>query len=132
MFAYVQTVPGAVSQISTTLPTQKSHVELGGKWYPCGEAVAMGWSFNGTCFQPPAEEESGSGIPGLSAEQKLVMDATIALEKSDKTVIRAYAAGVALPTEWQNYRTALRSIVNGSDKTSKILPAVPTDYPKGS
>lgn len=132
MFAYVPTIPCAVSEISRTLPTPKAHVELGGNWYPCGEDVAAGWLFNGTSFKAPVEEESDTSTPAEKAQQILVMTAQAALEKSDKTVIRAYAAGVALPTEWQNYRMALRQIVNGSDKTSKTLPVAPADYPKGS
>ena len=57
--------------------------------------------------------------------------AQVALDKSDITVLRCVSASVAVPSAWQTYRTALRAIVNGTDKTSTSLPVTPS-FPIGS
>lgn len=54
--------------------------------------------------------------------------AQIALDISDKTILRCVEAGVEVPSAWATYRADLRSIVtNGSDR----LPEQP-DYPQGT
>ena len=61
----------------------------------------------------------------------LPIQAGKALSKSDLVVTRCYSAGVAVPTTWQTYRTALRNIVNGTDTISTTLPTAPA-YPAGT
>jgi len=64
-------------------------------------------------------------------QAELVNSARIALDQSDTTIIRCYSAGVPVPSTWQSYRDALRSIMNGSDTTSKTIPSKPA-YPSGT
>lgn len=61
----------------------------------------------------------------------LMVQAQVALDKSDTTVIRCYSAGVAVPSAWAFYRASLRAIANGSDTSSTSLPSVPS-YPAGT
>jgi hypothetical protein len=56
--------------------------------------------------------------------------ARAALDTSDRTIIRCYEHGVAVPAEWTAYRAALRSIVSG-DATTTVLPTAPA-YPAGT
>ena len=53
--------------------------------------------------------------------------AQTALSKQDITVIRCYSSGIAVPSENQIYRNALRSIINGSDSISTSLPTEPPE-----
>lgn len=61
----------------------------------------------------------------------LVASAKAALDITDMVCLRCYKAGVAYPSAWQTYTTALRAIVNGSDTTSTTLPTQPA-YPAGT
>ena len=56
--------------------------------------------------------------------------AQAALDKSDKTMLRCYEAGVAVPAEWATYRGQLRNIVSGTSAATE-LPVRPA-YPVGS
>ena len=56
--------------------------------------------------------------------------AQAALDKSDKTMLRCYEAGVAVPAEWATYRGQLREIVSGNSSATE-LPMRP-EYPVGS
>jgi hypothetical protein len=56
--------------------------------------------------------------------------AQAALDASDRTVLRCYEHGIAVPSEWQSYRAALRAIVSGTS-TATALPAIPA-FPAGS
>lgn len=62
---------------------------------------------------------------------ELVASAHAALDATDLVCLRCYKAGVTYPAEWQTYTTELRSIVNGTDKTSTTLPTQPS-YPAGT
>ena len=53
--------------------------------------------------------------------------AQVALDKSDVTILRCYERGVAVPTEWADYRAALRLIVSGTSEATE-LPVRP-EYP---
>lgn len=57
--------------------------------------------------------------------------ALAALNKTNDTVMRCYAAGIAFPAAWLQYIQALRAIVNGTDTVSTSLPAQPA-YPAGT
>lgn len=77
------------------------------------------WSF----AAPAAPAQTPAQIAAAAVES-----AKSALTDSDITVVRCYEHSVAVPAEWTAYRTALRSVVNG---TSDTLPAKPT-YPAGT
>lgn len=66
-----------------------------------------------------------------SAGAVLKQQAQAALNATDLVCLRCYKSGVAYPTDWQTYTTALRAIVNGSDTTSTTLPTQPA-YPAGT
>ncbi len=59
---------------------------------------------------------------------ELVDAAKIALAESDMVAIRCYKAAVAFPSEWLDYVTDLRAIVNGGEGP---LPEQP-EYPAGT
>jgi hypothetical protein len=50
------------------------------------------------------------------------------LDKSDVVLLRAQEDGLAFPTEWKTYRSALRTIV----KSGGTLPPLPSAFPDGS
>ena len=58
--------------------------------------------------------------------------AQAALSESDKTVLRCYESGAAVPAPWVAYRKALRAIVGAASGDSTVpLPTRP-DYPAGT
>ena len=76
-----------------------------------------------------AEITDGSWPPAPIAINPLVLEATQALVRSDVSVTRILAAGVAVPADFLSYRASLRAIATGKDITSTVLPAAPTDFP---
>ena len=78
------------------------------------------------------EITDGSWPPKPVVVNPLVVSASQALVRSDTSVLRILAAGIAVPADFVTYRAALRAIVNGTDKTSTELPAAPTDFPAGT
>ena len=76
-------------------------------------------------------DESDPRYVAFLNPSKLPAQALAALDKSDSTVLRCYSAGAGLPAVWQTYRSALRAIFNGTDKTSTTLPPTPA-YPVGT
>lgn len=81
------------------------------------------------------QEQLTAAFPGYAAPLApsvlaLQNGAVSALDRTDKVYIRCGKAGVAWPTEWQDYVVALRAIV--ADPTSvESLPAAPA-YPAGT
>lgn len=77
-------------------------------------AVAAAWAIQAG---PP-------GLPAISlkAQAQAALDVATG---SRGQIIRCAAAGVAVPAAWSQYVAALRAIVNGSDKTSTVLPVMP-------
>jgi hypothetical protein len=70
--------------------------------------------------------------PGLTEAQLLdnfIVEAMLALEKSDITVLRCYESGISVPVAWVIFRDQLRDIVSrrNVDYASGV-PATP-DYP---
>ena len=61
------------------------------------------------------------------ARAALKTSAQVALDKSDVTLLRCYERGVSVPTEWADYRAALRAIVGGTSEATE-LPVRP-EYP---
>lgn len=76
----------------------------------------------------PAQEAIFAAQRAAVALKKSARDA---LDASDMVCLRCYKAGVAFPSAWQTYTTALRAIVNGTDTTSTTLPTQPS-YPAGT
>ncbi len=62
------------------------------------------------------------------ALQNITDSAMIALAKSDVTLLRCIENGVAIPSEWVEYRRQLRDVVNHK---STVIPIRP-EYPQGS
>ncbi len=58
-------------------------------------------------------------VSGLKAQAQAALDA------SDMTAVRCVKAGVAFPSEWQTYVTALRAIVSSGTGTLPTQPAYP-------
>jgi hypothetical protein len=55
-----------------------------------------------------------------------------ALTESDRTILRCYENGVAVPPQWAAYRKSLRAIVAATaGDTAQALPAKPA-YPSGT
>ena len=61
------------------------------------------------------------------ARAALKASAQVALDKSDVTILRCYERGVAVPTEWADYRAALGAIMGGTSEATE-LPVRPP-YP---
>ena len=61
------------------------------------------------------------------ARAALKASAQSALDKSDITLLRCYERGVSVPTEWADYRAALRLILSGKSEATE-LPVRPK-YP---
>ena len=69
-------------------------------------------------------------LSGADVHAALVASAAVALDASDRTVIRCYEHAVPVPAVWATYRAALRGIVSGASSPT-TLPAVPA-YPAGT
>ena len=83
-------------------------------------AEYLRWEAEGntpTPYEPDPEE----------ARAALKTSAQVALDKSDVTILRCYERGVSVPTEWADYRAALRLIVSGTSEATE-LPVRP-EYP---
>ncbi|WP_046157995.1 hypothetical protein [Chromobacterium vaccinii] len=107
-------------------------------WQPSSglQAIASdnagpGWTYANGVFTPPAPPASTA--PATEQAWALYqLQAQSALADSDKTILRCYEAGVAVPSTWASYRKALRSIIGASaGDSSKPLPSRP-EYPAGT
>ena len=92
---------------------------------PSGVSVSAGYSAS----------RDGNGnwlfVAPVAPARNLALDARIALDVSDTTIIRCAEHGVTVPDEWRAYRAALRAIASGADTTSTALPARPS-FPAGT
>lgn len=61
----------------------------------------------------------------LQASAGLRASAQMALDASDITILRCVENGVTVPSAWQAYRTALRSVVSTGTGTLPTQPAYP-------
>ena len=77
-------------------------------------------------------ELAAAGVMKVESELATVDDtalqATLALQASDTVLLRCFEADISLPTEWKNYRSALRKIIRAG---SGIIPARPP-FPPGT
>ena len=69
-----------------------------------------------------AAQETAAVKAALQAQAQALLD------KSDVTILRCVSAQITVPTDWQTYRVALRSIVSSGTGT---IPARPS-YPAGT
>lgn len=80
------------------------------------------------------DDEAAAFIAGqtaaatVQAAALLIQQAQAMLDKSDMVALRCLKAGVAFPSDWQDFVTACRDIVNGG---SDPVPSTPT-YPDGT
>lgn len=72
--------------------------------------------------------EGNAPAPALPVTSAAVAAARAALSASDVTVLRCYEAAIAVPSEWADYRKALRAVITGG---ATDLPAAPA-YPSGT
>ena len=77
-----------------------------------------GWIFDGATFAAPV---SSASAPAAS----LAMTATLALDASDRTILRCYEHAVPVPAEWTSYRAELRAVIAGTSTTMPARPAFP-------
>lgn len=73
----------------------------------------------------------GGNTPTPAAASAATANATLAalaLDASDRTLLRCMEAGISVPTEWTAYRRALRRVIAGEEAE---LPTRPT-YPSGT
>lgn len=70
--------------------------------------------------------------PTKPSWQSYQQTALSALAETDKTVLRCYENAMAIPTEWADYRRALRAVISAkTGDATKPLPAKPA-YPPGT
>jgi len=63
--------------------------------------------------------------PDPAPADDTVLRATIALTESDRTLLRCFEADISLPTEWKDYRSALRKIIRSGSGTLPVRPPFP-------
>ena len=96
-------------------------------WLPEGDSLPEG----GIAITDAEAAVLKAAADAAQAPVKLKAAATVALVKSDTTLLRCAESAVAIPPEWAAYRKALRNIVSGADTTSVALPTQPA-YPAGT
>lgn len=84
----------------------------------------------GTTTTMTADEEAAFlaaqvASQSASAISELTSQAQSALDKSDLVATRCFKAGVAFPSAWQTYVTALRAIVSSGAGTIPTQPSYP-------
>ena len=63
--------------------------------------------------------------PDPAPADDTVLRATLALTESDRTLLRCFEADISLPTEWKDYRSALRKIIRSGSGTIPVRPPFP-------
>lgn len=84
----------------------------------------------GTTATMTADEETAflaaqSSSQTTSSIAALISQSQSALDKSDLVANRCFKAGVAFPSDWQTYVTALRAIVSSGTGTIPTKPSYP-------
>jgi len=106
---------------------------FGAELIAAGCQDGISWNSDGIITDPSTITAAQRAVIAAHDPTKVDLRPTaqVALDKSDTTVLRCYSAGVAVPAAWQTYRSDLRAIFTGTDKTSTALPAAPA-YPAGT
>ncbi len=81
------------------------------------DSAGPGWAYVGGEFIKPII----SDLPSIP----LTEQAQTMLAKSDITALRCLSAGVAVPPEWQTYRSMLRAVILGKQTTMPVQPKFP-------
>lgn len=106
-------------------PSKYFPASLPGSWIPCDSTIKSGYTYSGTAF-------AAATTPAAAAWSSYQASAQIALDKSDRTVVRCAENGVAVPAAWVTYRKALRAIISAaSGDPTQPLPTQPA-YPAGT
>lgn len=89
-----------------------------------GIAYPSNWAFLAS-----GDELTAVGIIKVTPEPVSVDDtllnATRLLQSSDTVLLRCFEADISLPTEWKNYRAALRKIIRAGSGTIPARPPFP-------
>lgn len=95
-------------------------------WFAYSGDVQVGWLFDGHTFTPPPVPPIPPYEP--TPEEVNQAAARTLLAQSDITILRCVENAVVVPTEWQEYRAALRVIAATGIGTIPTAPA----YPEGT
>lgn len=126
---FARVVSGVVAEIASLpigdLPSKYFPESLLGNWTPCDASVVSGDTFNGTTFSAAVASASTTWATYQASAQ-------LALDKSDRTVLRCIENGVTVPATWATYRKDLRAIISAaSGDPTQSLPTQPS-YPTGT
>jgi hypothetical protein len=109
----------AIVQNGIVVNLAESTDALGPGWILSDGSAVIGGTWDGSHFGP----DPNAAIEAMEAMKEL---AKKLLDESDVTVTRCYEHAVAVPSEWQAYRTALRGVISGSQTVLPIKPAYPS------
>jgi hypothetical protein len=126
-------ITGFYDSVDSPLPTGVTALEItDAQWQTC--LATPGYSVADGALVAPATPTAAQ----IAAQQAAIAwaayqaSAKAALDISDITILRCYEKAVATPSEWANYRDALRAIVSAASGDPTVpLPTKP-EYPAGT
>lgn len=69
--------------------------------------------------------DTDASVTAYLDKSSLPTQAQDKLDASDRTILRCYENGVAVPAAWASYRKQLRAVVSGTSTTMPTQPAYP-------